>query len=173
METAISIHRCGIHSILVDQLFFSKKWAWMKSKLMRRFSVFPLGKTPTELSKNWIRLMKGLTSLVLFESKYSILWFICAHTQKKPHTPLDLAVSYSFRRSTTLPLKKSFKEWRGIDISPHSPLLTVLRINGSDMCKSFSKPQRKPSFSAGKFKPHSLSEISLYCKWEPFVKQTQ
>lgn len=148
---------------------FFQKWAWMKSKLMWRFSVFPLGRTPTELSKNWISLMKGLTSRGLFGSGDRILRFICTHTQKDPRSTwpgskLFIQKEYNVVSKKRVERNRYFTSFTS---------LTAVRVNGSDTCKSFCKPQRKPSFSTGKFKPRSLLEISLYRKWEPFVKQTQ
>lgn len=35
--------------------------------------------------------------------------YLCAHTHTKPHTLLDLALSYSFKRNPRLPLKKASK----------------------------------------------------------------
>lgn len=82
----------------------------MKSKAKRRFSVFPPGRIPTELSKDWTKLLKSW-----FESRDPRLGFICAHTHTKPHTLPDLAVSYSFSRNPRLSLKKASKggeEWK-------------------------------------------------------------
>lgn len=76
VATAASTHRCGIHSILVDQLFFQRRSLnEIKVNVEALFLhiAFSVGKPPTELSKNGIRLAEGLTLPDLFESRDLIL----------------------------------------------------------------------------------------------------
>lgn len=101
--------------------------------------------------------MKGLTLLVLFESRDPILLFNCAHTYTETQNQPTLRLTWQKVVHSEEIQHCLQKKLQALDRNKYFTSLTSptqVRVNRSSMCESFTKPQRKPSFPALKENLH-------------------